>query len=516
MSLSATLDNDIALSAIEEYDAGVFRTLNSSFQFPYDKEDIFMPYEFYFSDKVNPLLGKLYENVLYLLGYSKLYNTLLPFDSIACDEYSTGNVGVVANDSYEVTYTPTNIKIYKKGVLDQTITETQYGQFVNILDVALDGDDLYILDGRFVLKIKINTVPFQFSVFFGGLGSKTSEYRFREPVSLHVDNGNLYVFDVANQIIKQYNDFLAFEKNIETDGAIAVDIYNGEVYQITETSFSYGDTKFQHGVEGASKFILDRTQYGFFWVGSSTKLKKFALNGLEIYDSDRTDLSDFERIGTSLLLVEGVSGTVNRELEYQFTSSILSGEDLLYPLSAIEINPDEFITDMVVNDSIYKFYEMLDDFNKRIFGEYVTILDAGSNYTSVVVSALEVSGVGIDFNDQLFHKNDERISCHAWDRTIGAFFDMMDSTRDRLFGIDTFDASALSGALSGSPLNVDLLSYFTNISWSVGAQSCEGVEPQLFNPIFTPISWEELNNPALSCIPLTSLDCIVVEEGVSA
>jgi hypothetical protein len=557
VSIITPLDSDILLDDLEAYDSGVFRTIRSSFILPFQEEDLRVPYDFYFSENINPLFEKVYANVEYLEGFAKIYNSVLPLETLTCPEYGDDILGLKTSDKFEVTFTKNEITIYQKGVLQQTITQTQFGRFFDIRDVALNGDVLFVLDGNFVLKLDIESNPFKFLTFFGGVGSKSSEYKFKDPVKIILDKGQLYIFDQDTQVLKHYNEFLSFVVNIDVAGVVDVDVVDGVIYKVTTSELIFKDQVIRHGIPEVDKILVDKTQEGFLWVGSTTLLKKYAFNGLEIYSNTREDLISIDRYGTSLMVIDG--GSVVREIEYQFVTTILSEDGLAFPKETILIHPDELNSDMVVNDSIQKLYTLLNSFNQKIVGKFVSTLDAESNYVSVDVGVLypieddflEIEGDGLTIEDvytklesegviiggghllyeivdisgerqfivigqtpeftgsdvivlnhQAFHRHDEIVSCHAWDRTLDVVFDIITYIKNRLIGVEVFNVD--SGIPDSLPAND--VSFVTKINWSLGSQSCEGIEPQLFNPNFTPLSLEELSIPELSCHSLC--ECI--------
>ena len=565
MSILTELDSDIPIQDLEVYDSGVFRTISSSFSLPYQLEELRVPYDFYFSETINPLFEKLYANVEYLEGFGKIYNSLLPLETVECPEYGDDVLGLRSSADYEAVFTKTEIRIYQKGVLHQTLTQTQFGQFFDIRDVAFDGNILFVLDGNFVLKLDIAPNPFKFITFFGGDGSKSAEYGFKNPVKIIVDAGQLYIFDQDTQVLKHYNEFLAFVDNIDVTGSVAVDVLHGEVYKVTSSELIFSDQVIKHGIPEVDKILVDRTQEGFVWVGSTTTLKKYAFNSLEIYSNTRDNLISLDRYETSLLTVE--NGSVSREIEYQYVTTVLSEDGLKFPKDNILIQPDELNSDIVVNDNIKKVYDLLNCFNKKIFGVFVSTLDAESNHISIEVEELNFTTVAIEdtfithdwpnltiedvyaklenegvvfgenyiiyeivdnaidrsfvvvttdengqlpipipdilLSEQIYHRHDEIVSCHSWDRTLDVVFDIIDVIKNRLLGIEVFEEDAR--------LPQDLpdndVSFIESINWSLEAQSCDGIEPQLFNPNFTPLSLEELSIPELSCHPL----CICYE-----
>lgn len=501
MSLSSPFVNDIPLSSVEPYDSGVFRTIESSFSFPYSRSDLEIPYDFFFTKNINPFFEKIYSNIQYLEGYSKLYNSILPIEKIECNEYSNTNLGFRITEDEELTFSLTEIKIYQKGILVQTINETQFGQFFEIRDVVFSDGGIFILDGNFIVKLIKENSLYVFSTFFGGLGSANSEYRFRDARKLIIDNNNLFVFDKGNELIKKYNQFLSFEENIATPDALMADVYDDNIYYATEDRIVSQNIPIKHNVLNPTMLELDRLQVGFIWIGNRTRLNKFALNGLKIYSNVKNDLSSFTRQNTTSFLIE--NGEVNKELDYQFTTSILSGSGLRYPLSAINIDPNEFNSDIVVNDSFVKTFEILNDFSQRITKRFVSVLDATSRFLEVTTEPFISSP--LTFDPQMIHQHDEIISCHAWERTANSIFKILEENRDKLFGIEVFDSSV--SAVTNSSTNDP--SYINSINWSLGAQLCEGIQPQLFNPNFTPISLEELNIPSLSCHPLTGDSCVI-------
>jgi len=137
--------------------------------------------------------------------------------------------------------------------------------------------------------------------------------------------------------------------------------------------------------------------------------------------------------------------------------------------------------------------------NQRVFGSFQSSFDIDGNLTDVFVVESPLSeSCSVDCN--YYQSTDEIISCNSWKRSMEVFFNLLEKTRDRLLGISNFEPTLSSDSLSGT-------SFIDSINWSIGAQDCCDVEPQLFNPQLTPISLFELSNPVLSCHPLSSVGC---------
>jgi len=498
VSLSSTFPENIPVDSLEEYDSGIFRTISTPFSFPHDQGEFNLAYDFFFAKNVNPIFSKFYDNLEYLEGYSKLYNNILPIDSTPCVEYGDDVIGVDINSSYEVIHTKKEIRVYKLGVLLQTLKLTQFGEFFDIRGVALNGNELYILDGNFIIKLTLTDTTFNFVSFFGGTGNNTEEYLFTKASKIIVDGGLLYIMDIGAGVLKAYNSNLSFLEFIDITGAISVDVVGGVVYEITPEFIRYNEVSIAHGITNPLLITVDSVQLGFVWVANSNEIKKFATNGLFIASRVETTMTDLVRYGTGLFRVS--SGVMNHDLEYQFSQSILDGSGFATPLSAINILPDELATDYVVNDSFVKIYNNLDDFSQRVNGRFVSTLDGESNLLDISIEP--VSSIGLTFDHQILHRHDEVVSCHPWERTFSKLYSLLEDTRDQLFGIEVFDTSVSATAA----LSANSTDYLDSINWSLGAQSCCGVTPQLFNPQLTPLSLKELSVPALSCIPLCICD----------
>lgn len=568
MNLFSDIINSKPIGGVEEYDEGVFRTINTPFNLPNSVNDFNLEYDFYFSKNVNRIFDKLYQNVEYLRGFSKIYNNKFPLSEVQCGEYGEGILGIEVSDQREVVFDNTSIRIYIKGVLQQTIEKTQFGNFFNIKDVTIDGNFLYILDDLFVVKLDIETTTYNFLTFFGGLGSKSSEYKFRDPTQIIFDNGQLFIFDKGNQVVKSYDRDLTFLGNLTWSNHIrTIAVLDGAVAYVGDGLFQYGSTRIEHGLVDEEEVLMDNFQKGFFWIRNGSSIKKIALNGLELYSKSRSQISNIIRYGSSLVVVQ--NGMVNREIEYHFSKSVLSEDSLIYTLDQILINDDELNTDIVVNDSINKIYELIDDLNRKIVNKFITIFNSesqetyvgtvpmydtefflesnfdgfigvNSNYhisndilyslqdTSVIENDSfvlfeyisrgedeylveyvdqefdrEFEVIGAPKNNQLYHRHDEIVSCHAWERTLDAFDKLFTFTMNRLNGIEVFDIS------SASLDDIDELDtrFANSINWSLGSQKCEGIAPQLFNPNFTPVSYGDIKLPELKCGNLRSPEC---------
>jgi hypothetical protein len=503
VSLSATFPNDIPLSSIELYDPSVVRTIFSEFVFPWKLEELYTQYDFYTSLNFNSILDKVYDNLDYIKGFSSLYNNVIPIDSTTCDVYDqVGKTGLYIDDTYEVTYTPTSLIIYKLGVLYQQIDKTSFGKFVDIKSVMIVDDFIYIIDGNYILKVDITTNPALFVTFFGGYGGQSTSYKFRTPTIIKFDETSqrFYIWDRGNKVIKIYTKELSFIDIYDLGDALGMDIIDGVIYKLTGGEFTNTESgaTFRHEVETPNGIIIDNTQSGFLWIYNVTQILKYTIGGLLVGTYDMTRISDVARHGTKLYVIDFNNAeeivdqldVVIANLDYSFTQTISTTDEHKFSLSDTYIHPDEFASDWVINDTMYKVFDTMDDFNLSLTGVFVANLDAGSNLGSITTESRPISGVDIDCS--FYQTQDEIISCSSLQRPIKDLYDLMDYTRIRLTGLETIDS--LSGVGGGT----------SQLCWSLGVQSCEGVSPQLFNTNFTPLSFIELSNPIFECDPLTS------------
>lgn len=507
MSLSATFPDDIPLSSIEVFDPSVVRTFYSEFVFPWTLEDLYPQYDFYTSHNFNSILDKVYDNLDYLKGFATLYNNVLPIDSVTCDVYDqVDKIGIYIDDIYEITFTPTTLIIYKSGVIDQQIDETDFGKFINIKSVSVVGDYIYIIDGDYVLKLDITITPALFVTFLGGYGGGTASYKFRSPTRIIFDETTqrFYIWDRGNKVVKIYTKELSFESNYSLGDALGMDVVGGVIHKITDTE--YIDTEngisFRHGVEAPKGLTIDSYQSGFLWIYNNTQILKYTIGGLHVGTYNMTHISDVFRHGTKLYVIDynGAEELVDQldeviaNLDYSYTKTISTSSGHKFELSDVYIHPDELASDWVINDTLFKTFDTLDKFNESLTGVFIANLDAGSNLGGISTESRPISGV--DISCDFYQTQDEIISCSSLQRPIKSLYGLMDDTRIRLTGLEVIDGLSGVGGVT------------SQICWSLGAQSCEGITPQLFNTNFTPLSFVELSNPIFECDPLTGSCCV--------
>ena len=425
--------------------------------------------------------------------------SILPVESSNATVYNqVGKIGLAENEDFELTFTPTEIVVYISGVLAHTITSTNFGNFRDIKDVTLMDNFILVIDGNHILKIDLNTSPATFITFFGGYGGSDSEYKFQNPSRVIYDEtvSKIYVWDKGNKNLKVYNKEFSHLETITLGDVLDVNAFNDVVYTLNSSTVKNINTNFEfnHGVENVQGIVIDSTQEGFLWVNNSSSVFKFTVNGLNVGTHTGLDnVLDVFRRGTRLHILNDTTWKVT--LDFAFTQTVKGGFEFPNPVSSIYVDPDEFVNDWVINDTNFKLFENIDEFNLALTGEFVVDLNAESEIFGISVEP--VTAVGCDIDCNFFISQDEVVACNILNRTIDNIYDLMVKTGNKLQGIDNIVA------------NDNLLSSFAPsetvpISWSIGAQSCEGVEPQLFNPNFTPITFAEFDSPLLSCNPMNT------------
>lgn len=496
MSILHTFPDDIPLSSLETYDPSIFRVVESVPALPWSLDDLCVEFDFVTAKTYNKILDRIFDNINYLKGFSKIYNSRLPIDFDICTDYNTDAQGFRVEGDYELTFTANNVSYYTQGLLIKSLDETQFGNFFNIKDVQLYNSKIYVLDDNFLLLLDPND-DFDIKTYFGGFGN--DEYLFNKPTKIVVDplTGNIHILDKGNSRIVTYNQNLSYVSEFQVSGVIDFD-YDGNFYILTSSSVVEHDgttlvNKFNHQQIGVHTIELDGVQSGFLWVVGDTGVVKYTVAGIHLsdYDGEYGQVNDIHRDQTSLYLSTELSGTI-RSLDYQSSSTILSSDaECLYTLSSTQFLPEEMNSDMVFNDVLEKIYETLNNLNQNIVGRFVTIFDEQSNVQQVTVEPFDVQP--LEFDCKTTQRVDEIISCHSWNRAMCSIYNNILDVFDRVLGIERVDS-----------LNSDDPQDYIPINWTLGAQTCDGQEPQLFNPSFTPISWAELSNPALSCLDLMS------------
>lgn len=506
MSLSATFPNDIPLSSLEPFDPNVVRTIYSPFVLPWGLEDMYPQYDFFTSHNFNTIIGKIYDNLDYLRGFSKIYNTVIPLGSRTCYEYDQNDMeGVFVNDEYEVTFNKKRVMVYRSGVLYQAIDETSFGQFVNVRSVSIVNDYLYVLDGLYLIKLDISTSVAGFVTFFGGYGGSSSDYKFANPQYVKFDTltQQFYIWDKDNKVVKIYTEDLTFVGSKSVGATVGADVVNGEVYSLTSTGCTNVDSghTFLHSVSAPRGLVVDSSQLGFLWIYNSNQIYKYTINGLHVGTYEFNRVSGVCRNGTKLYVIDFnndpdiLANNLIANLDYTYTQTISTSDSHKFDINSSLLHPDELASDWVINDTMYKIYDNLNDFNLSLTGVFVANLDGSSTLGSITTDPRPISGVSIDCD--YFQTRDEIISCSSLKRPIVQLYDLMDVTRIRLLGLEEIDDGGDNGGSS------------YELCWSLGAQSCEGIKPQLFNANFTPLSFTELSNPEFGeCNPLTGSCCL--------
>lgn len=489
MSTTNTFPEDIPLSSLEEYDSSIFRTTESIPELPVSLEGLYLDFEFADATTYNKKLNLLLENIEYIRGYTQMYDTVLPLDSEICDTFTTDALGVDFSPTHEIEFNNKEIRYYAQGILQNIITETQFGEFFNIKDVVFENNLFYILDDNFFLVLDPND-SFKLKTFFGGISDSSDKYNLNNPTKVVVSGGQIFILDKGNSRVVEYNSNFSYQKETFVRNIVSFDFFN-ELFFLTNTQVISEYGTFNHGVTNPRGIEVDDTQEGFLWVYSDITVNKFTRDSVFITDYDLTEfetIRDLKREGTSLFVTSSGLGVVEL-LDYQTTNTIISGGfgEYLHPLSSLYFEKEELNSEKVFNDCFNKIINLIIDFNNKIDGRFVSFFDSSSNLVQITTESITTTplNVGCDF---LF-RQDEIVSCHTWNRVMKTIYGYLNSLLRTVLGLDEITSLSSSDASDYIPIN-----------WSLGSQKCEGVVPQLFSPNFTPISWVEMQNPALSCI----------------
>lgn len=445
MSISHTFPDDIPVEELELYNGGVYRTIFSDFNFPWQREELYPEFDFFISNTLNKYIDRVNDNLMYLEGNGTIYNSVLPLDKVDCGEFTQSDkIGFYTTNTYQVTFNRSSIKVYEDGTLKHTITETDFGLLKSVVDVIIKDEFIYVIDGGYILKIKISTTTPEFSTFFGGYGGADSEYKYRTPKKLVFDKHSeqFFVWDNGNGVLKVYNKEFSYLDRLPISGN-DFDVVDGEIFVLKSSTFEVYNTAgsliytVQHELPSPSSILVDDSQIGFVWIASSTQIFKYAINGLLVGEYERNRITDISRSGTSLFVI--TDDIVERNLDYSFTQTILN--DIIYPhpLETTIIDPDEVCSDLVVNTTTKMIFDNINQLNLKIFGQFNINRDASSSVKSISIVPVQQEGLGLGCDYYVCH--DEIVSCHALQRVFDYIFDLQIKTRDRLLGQNIFELS---------------------------------------------------------------------------
>lgn len=407
-----TLQNFIKVSQpqlILERD--VQRSFPSDIQLPYTCADIADFSNEWINSKVfNERVERVLENIQYIQENSFIYNPDLPLNYIGWlgNNLSNGlkwnynlfdnqtqktfsNLKDVVQDEGNLLVIDENsLKIYENQyyprlLVDRSVigedeawkdlqTIQKKGNLISLLDRGNHAIYFYKWNGNFGLKLLY---------YFGGWGNVNSKYKFNNPKDFcHFDK--IIVCDTDNKCLKVYDQTYSWIRTesydskpisvAQNNSGIYVMFESGDVYKLN-SDFNVEKTWKVDDINENSKI---RANSDFVFVNGDV-LKKYTLNG-NLVGGFKKELSNLKVKSVAfsegnLYLAENDKIHKVCDNDTYFDLRDISLDNNLYALSSIAIEPLEFVTVEVYNDSLSKIYQNLMTLNDSFSARFYEILN---------------------------------------------------------------------------------------------------------------------------------------------
>jgi len=451
VSINHNFPDDIPLDELEEYRPSITRTIDTELKLPYSVEDVSVTTEFITNVTLNSMQDKIIDCVEYVRGNVEIYNSIMPIDMILADELNGGVLddidnrkGLYTNGNRQVIFYTKRIEIFDNGIRKMIITETDMGKLKDVVDVILVDDDLFIVDGGYVLKIGITDYDQSFKTYFGGYGGLSAEYKFRDPAKVIFDHttGGIYVWDSGNGAVKGYSHSLAHEWTYAVGACGSIDVFGGNLFvvrdgvvEIIAIETSTIDVIIDHPVVSPTGILVDDVQDGFLWVFSGSSITKLSVGGLVLGSHEGIAISDMARDGTHIHIL--ANNLWANALDYAFTQTIAEDFDYTFDWDRLSFSQDEMFSSIVLNDSASKLIQNINDLRTNITSVYVVNKDPSG--VVEIVSTEPIIPATASTPCGLYVGYDEIVSCHSLNRMISLFFDTIDGMVSMIVGKDKFN-----------------------------------------------------------------------------
>lgn len=319
--------------------------------------------------------------------------------------------------------------------------------FVNIVSVEVDnnfGTDnrIYILDKTrhlvVVYKYSFSLDSWQLLYSWGGVGGSRVKNKYKAPTDLRIGPSNdLWIVDSGNHVIKRYSRTGSW-KQTYTSPLLATKTLQsctfndaGNLVVLCSDCFvefnSSGSSATMYTIpeiSGTMNRIRTNADGGYFYVTTSSACYKIT-----------QDYRYFSEFGSDLgvqytsvyhdqhrnVLLATPTALINYVDKLDIISLMLDIKASLWPISAMYIQPDEFVQDWVYTKSFQRYFDNLRAIHGSVLGKFDYTTSAGvrtpivRNFTPYEYKSLESSKADIFFGinelvtADVFNRNIEKL-----------------------------------------------------------------------------------------------------------
>lgn len=378
------------LSAIpntfQPYDNTVQKNVNTVFQFPTQKADLYPEPNVFFSNKEwNANVDRIYENLDYLNSQSRIWNSFIP-GALQENLYENQlNQTILQNGvSGELILADEKvIRFLSGGEVVQTLDCSPLDNFFQIKEIKITNDRFYLVDRNLVFVWDYPS--FDFQGFFGGFGGPTEKTKFNGPCSITANEDYIFVADTQNRSIKIYDcNFQFIFRGTLPIHPTAIEVNENYLFVAGNSTklyrFDLSDFRcfnvYDLPFSGITKIRNDFYQDGFLYIiNSAGKAIKYTQDGLVVgnFRDLGSTIIDVAKDETTLFVYQE-DGTIKSYLDHSFLYSILSEECQFIPSGAYIADGELNSSYLSYNKSIEYMQNDLQCYADSVTGTFVNIV----------------------------------------------------------------------------------------------------------------------------------------------
>jgi hypothetical protein len=388
----------------------------------------------------NPNFPKTYCGFLGTKYNSFKWNTINSTTSIVDDVFKNIQCGQIVDDKflcinngyfemYDITSVP--ILLYSTN----TLVESEI--MGNIIQLKYNDGQLFLIENDtkmlYILNFDIDAPEnVKVSHYWGGNGGRTAHTHFNNPIDLVLsNNGDILVLDKESYIIKVYNKYFNWIKNIEIEGISSdnmpnsISISTDKLSITTDNGITYicdlaGTVLNTITVEDSIGSVLNTISEGIIYIYTTNIIYKYMTNGVYVGKSEHNgtivDILFFNRQNYIIL-----DNYVEKVVDFIEIDKIIS-TNLSDDWSDTYIAENEFVTDYILNDSFKKIYDRINIINESVFGVYTVYKD---QYNKVMYSGVSARNP-TPLNGITYLGTNEPVLYDTINRSIANIFDAFD------------------------------------------------------------------------------------------
>lgn len=329
--------------------------------------------------------------------------------------------------------------------------------FINI--VAVDVDKKFDIDPRIYtldsIKNRIIVFEYNFDTFdwnilydWGGLGGINARTKFRTPTDLLVDaDNNVWVVDSGNLGIKKFVKNGNWLQTITSphwttsNAPLSIAIAdNGDLHVLSTSNilkFSADGSFIGYytipELNGkVVKSITTSKDGGFFYIVCTDRIIKITQTGLYV----GTFANDLGIVGMTNcfhddhrnLLIASPKALLKYVDRLELLNTRLDTDSLMWPMSAIHIDPDEYVQDWVINKGFARFWDNIELMRRSIYGKFGYKTLTTGEKIPVIISFSPDEYVSLPYSKgEIYLGVNELNVCDVYNRCIGKLYECIET-----------------------------------------------------------------------------------------